>query len=88
MPIWYFNSYGDSFNEGVLPNSIYTFSFETLTYQAQFLGSGFSKVSMQEGIKFRNIGSSPPPLPPKHNTLDQSIEGTQIIKLLHTLLLP
>jgi hypothetical protein len=31
---------------------------------------------MQEWTKFRNIGSSPPPLPPKHNTLDQSIEGT------------
>ncbi len=48
MSIWYLISYGDSFNEGVLPNSIYTFSFETLKYQAQFLGSGFSKVSMQE----------------------------------------
>jgi hypothetical protein len=48
VPIWYFKSYGDSFNEGTLPNSIYTSSFETHTYQAQFLGSGFSKVSMQE----------------------------------------
>jgi hypothetical protein len=48
VPIWYFNSYGDSINEDVLPNSIYTFSCETLTYQAQFLASGFSKVSMQE----------------------------------------